>query len=109
MAFNSDYVSPFARLASGVLRTARDDAMLAPKVKDRLPEYLNGTKRYRLESARQWLTRPSAELDLWCHHCGVSPELIVDRSRKLLAVRLQHEHQQRAQVIAVGVVSVTVY
>ena len=108
LAFDFDSVSPFARLATGVLKTARDDAMLVPKAKhrDRLPEHLNAPKRYRLETARQWLSRPSAALSLWCHHCGVSPELILDRSRKLLATRLRHEHQRRAQVIVV--VSVTV-
>ena len=39
---------------------------------------------------------------------GVSQVLIVDRSQKLLSIRLQLEHRHRAQVIAVGVVSVTV-
>ena len=75
VASDFDSVSPFARLATGVLKTARDDAMLVPKAKhrDRLPEHLNAPKRYRLETQIKVndLDNGSADRRLRCR-CGAT-------------------------------------
>ena len=89
----------YESLASEIFRLAMDESNINITGDDPLailPETLNARDRLRLETARRWLTRPSARLALWCQWLAVDPAVVIERSQKLLAGRLRHEYQRRA-------------
>jgi len=89
----------YESLASEIFRLAMDESNINITGDDPLailPETLNARDRFRLETARRWLTRPSDRLALWCQWLGVDPAVVIERSQKLLGDRLDYEHQHRA-------------
>ncbi len=85
----------YESLASEIFRLAMDESNINITGLAILPETLNARDRFRLETARRWLTRPSDRLTLWCQWLAVDPAVVIERSQKLLTVRLQHEHRVR--------------
>ena len=87
----------YESLASEIFRLAMNESNLTgddPLVI--LPETLSPRDRFRLETARRWLTRPSDRLTLWCQWLAVDPAVVIERSQKLLAVRLDCERERRS-------------